>query len=60
MKGTHFSILLVIITAIDVLVPYLWIGSIPSLWASFLFWCALALAVILFAIAATRKWGRLN
>lgn len=60
MKGLHFSILLVIVTAVDVFVPYLWIGSIPSLWASFMFWCALTLAVIVFAVAATRKWGKSN
>ncbi|MBA2880575.1 hypothetical protein HNR65_000893 [Desulfosalsimonas propionicica] len=58
MKGTHFTILLVVITAVDVLVPYLWIGDMESLGASFLFWCALTLAVIVFAVAATRNWGR--
>ena len=58
MKGTHFTILLIVVTAIDVLVPYLWIGAIPSLGASFLFWCGLTFAVILFAVAATRNWGR--
>lgn len=58
MKGMHFTVLLVSVTAIDVLVPYLWIGDTPSLGASFLFWCALTLAVILFAGLVTRHWGR--
>ncbi|MBS0012334.1 MAG: hypothetical protein KFF46_00040 [Desulfobacterales bacterium] len=58
MKGSHFTILIVVITAADVLVPYLWIGDIASLGASFLFWCGLTLAVIVFAAAATRNWGR--
>ncbi|MFO7860988.1 MAG: hypothetical protein R6U41_07175 [Desulfosalsimonas sp.] len=38
--------------------PYLWIGDITSLGASFLFWYALTLAVIVFVVAATRNWGR--
>ena len=58
MTGRFFILLLAGITLVDVLVPYLLIGHIPSLGASYLFWSVLTLAVILFAVIYVRNWGR--
>jgi hypothetical protein len=58
MRGLNFFIILVIITAVDLLVPYYLIGDIASLAASYLFWTALTFLVILFALIYTGYWGR--
>ena len=58
MRGLNFFIILVIITAVDLLVPYFLIGDIASLAASYLFWTALTFLVILFAVIYTGYWGR--
>ncbi len=58
MRGLHFLAILVIVTAVDLLVPYFFIGGIASLAASYLFWTVLTLAVIIFAVVYTSQWGR--
>ncbi len=58
MKGLTSSVMLILLTAIDLGVPYLMIGHIPSIWATYLFWTLLTLGVILFAIVYTSQWGR--
>lgn len=57
MRGRTFLAILLLVTALDVLVPYLLIGSIGSFAASFLFWCIIPAAVIAFAYVVTRNWG---
>lgn len=56
MKGPQFLLFAVIVAAVDVLVPYLVLARTGSFWASFFFWCALTLAIIVFAGFATRRW----
>ncbi|MCF8036271.1 MAG: hypothetical protein K9K62_05330 [Desulfobacteraceae bacterium] len=58
MRGLHFLVILVIVTAVDLLVPYFFIGGIGSLGASYLFWTLLTLIVIVFAVVYTSQWGR--
>ena len=58
MRGLNFFIILVIITAVDLLVPYFLIGDIASLAASYLFWTALTFLVILFAVIYAGFWGK--
>lgn len=56
MKGRLFLLLAVAIALVDVLVPYLVLASTGSFLASFLFWCVLTLAMIVYAGFATRSW----
>ena len=56
MKGVQFLLLSVFLTAIDVLVPYLVLAGTGSFWASFFFWCAITLAIIVFAGFYTSRW----
>lgn len=56
MKGWIFLIFSVVLAVIDVLVPYLFFTQTGSFAASFLFWCLLTLAVIIFGIFYTRGW----
>lgn len=58
MKGRTFLLILLGVTAVDVLVPYLLIGQIASFAASFLFWCIVPLATILYAAFATNNWRK--
>lgn len=58
MRGLYFLFLSIGLVIIDVLVPYLFLKGIASFWSSFLFWSLLTLAVIIFGIVYTRKWGR--
>ncbi|MFP3999194.1 MAG: hypothetical protein ACLFUN_05060 [Desulfobacterales bacterium] len=58
MHGRHFLIILTLITAVDLIVPYFLIGDIPSLRASFLFWTVLTSLVITFAVIYTSQWGK--
>jgi hypothetical protein len=58
MKGLTFLVLALVLVAVDVLVPYLALAEIPSFAASFLFWSALTLLVILGAAWYTRHWSK--
>jgi len=58
MRGLTCLVILIVVTAIDLGLPYFLIGDIASIWASFLFWTLLTLGVIGFAIVYTRQWGR--
>ncbi|MBS3809356.1 MAG: hypothetical protein KGY38_04290 [Desulfobacterales bacterium] len=58
MKGIYFLVILALVTAVDIIVPYFFIGGIASLAACYLFWSALTFAVIVFAIIYTSQWGR--
>jgi hypothetical protein len=57
MKGPAFFFLALFLAAVDILVPYFWLAERPSFAASYLYWCALTLAVIVWAAIHTRKWG---
>lgn len=56
MKGKYFFILSVSLALVDFLIPYLFLKEISSFLASYLFWCALSGAVILFAAVYTNYW----
>ena len=56
MKGIPFLVLAIVMTAIDVLVPYLVLATTGSFWASFFFWCVVTLVMIVFAAFHTRSW----
>lgn len=58
MKGRTFLVLAVALVAVDLLVPYLFLADVPSFAASFLFWSALTLLVIIAAALHIRHWGR--
>ncbi|MCF8095432.1 MAG: hypothetical protein K9J79_08740 [Desulfobacteraceae bacterium] len=58
MRGFYFLAILITVTLIDLFVPYIAIGHIASLWASYLFWSLLTLVVIGFVIIYTSRWGR--
>ncbi|MFO7782249.1 MAG: hypothetical protein R6W94_11555 [Spirochaetia bacterium] len=58
MKGRTFLVLAVALVAVDLLVPYLFLADIPSFAASFLFWTALTLLVIIAAAGYIRHWGK--
>lgn len=59
MRGWFLLIVLVVIAAVDVLVPYLFIGDTPSFAASYLFWCVITLVVVaIFGFVYTARWGR--
>jgi len=47
-----------VVVAVDVLVPYLILADVASFAASFLFWSALTLLVILAAAWHIRHWGK--
>ncbi len=57
MKGQTFLVLAVVLVAVDLLVPYLILADVPSFAASFLFWSALTLVVIIAAARHIRHWG---
>ncbi len=57
MKGLSFLVFLVVLTAVDLLIPYLWLRDVPRFAASFLFWCVLTVGMIVWAVFATRRWG---
>lgn len=57
MTGRAFLLLALVLVAVDLLVPYLALAGIASFAASFLFWCALTLVVILAAAWYTRSWS---
>lgn len=56
MKGLPFLILALVVTAIDVLIPYMVLARTGSFLASFLFWCVITAAMIVFAAVYTRRW----
>jgi len=56
MKGRTFLILALTIAAVDILVPYLVLARTGSFAASFLFWCVITLAMIVYAGIVTRPW----
>ena len=58
MKGWIFFILCLVIAAVDVLVPYLFLADRASFTASYLFWSLLTAATIIFSIIYTWRWGR--
>jgi hypothetical protein len=55
-RGVPFLLVAVIVGLIDVLVPYLVLAGTGSFRASFLFWCVITLAMIVFAAVYTRRW----
>jgi hypothetical protein len=57
-KGRTFLVLAVALVAVDLFVPYLVLADVPSFAASFLFWSALTLLVIIAAARHIRHWGR--
>ncbi len=58
MRGFHFLLLAIGLVLVDVLVPYLVLKDNAGFGASYLFWCLLTLAVIIFGIFYTRKWRK--
>jgi hypothetical protein len=58
MKGRIFLIVAIVLGLVDVLVPYLLLAHVQSFAASFLFWCALTLLVIILAGIYTRRWRK--
>lgn len=56
MKGLRFLIVSIVLVVLDVVVPYMVFASTGSFAASFLFWCLLTLAVIVYAGVYTRRW----
>lgn len=58
MRGTLILACAAVLTAVDVLVPYLVLKDIPSFMATYFFWCVLTFAVIAGAIVYMRRWGR--
>ncbi len=56
MSGKVFFVFAVVLGVVDLLVPLLLLASIGSFLASFLFWCVLTAAMIVFAAVATRTW----
>lgn len=58
MRGIVFLVIVIVVTLIDLLVPYLLIGEQARFAASYLFWCALTIVVIGLGISATSRWGR--
>ena len=58
MRGRTFLLIAVVLAVIDLAVPYLFLGASGSFAASFLFWCALTLAVIVAATVYTRHWSK--
>jgi hypothetical protein len=48
----------IVLAAVDLAVPYLFLGASGSFAASFLFWCALTLVVIVAAAFYTRHWSK--
>lgn len=58
MRGLYFLVILTVITAVDLIVPYFFIGDIAALRASFLFWSVLTFLVIMFAVIYTSQWGK--
>ncbi|MFP4114808.1 MAG: hypothetical protein ACOC0E_01635 [Spirochaetota bacterium] len=56
MKGLPFLLVALVVAVLDIGVPYLLLASTGSFWASFLFWCAITLAMIVFAGFSTRTW----
>ncbi len=58
-RGWFLLLVLVVIAAVDVLVPYLIIGDTPTFAASYLFWCIITLVVVvIFGFFYTARWGR--
>lgn len=56
MRGRTFLILALAFAAVDVLIPYLVLAGTGSFAASFLFWCVITLAMIVYAAIVTRSW----
>ena len=56
MRGTRFLIISILLVVADVIVPYLLFTATGSFAASFLFWCVLTFAVIVYAAVHTRRW----
>lgn len=56
MNGVTFLIIAFVVAAIDVLIPYLILAQMGSFLASFLFWCVITAAMIVFAVFSTRRW----
>jgi hypothetical protein len=57
MRGWTCLTVLAAVTLVDLAVPYFFIGDIASIWASYLFWSLLTLAVIVFAVIHAVRWG---
>ena len=57
MKGKLFLIFALILAAVDVLVPYLFLKDIPSFWATYFFWCVLTAGCNNFCIRLHAKVG---
>jgi len=57
MSGKTFFVFLLVLSLVDYTVPYYLVGRIPSFLAAYLFWCLLALAMIVFAVFYTRPWS---
>lgn len=57
MRGKTVFLILLVISAIDLAVPYLLIGDLGTFAGSYLFWCVLPLVVIVAAAIHTRHWG---
>lgn len=56
MKGSVFLVLAIILAAVDIVIPYLFLARFGNFAASFLFWCVLTFGVIVFAWVYTRNW----
>ncbi|MFP4067263.1 MAG: hypothetical protein ACLFRR_08690 [Spirochaetaceae bacterium] len=58
MRGRTFLLIALVLTAIDVLIPYLLIADVARFTGTYLFWCALTLAAIIGAAVYTRRWTK--
>ena len=56
MKGILFFLIALVVVVLDVVVPYAYFATTARFGASFLYWCVITLAMIIFAFFATRKW----
>jgi hypothetical protein len=57
-RGLYFLVLFLVLALVDGLVPYLLLRDVPRFVGVYLFWCLLTLAMIVFALFVTRRWGR--
>lgn len=58
MKTRTLWIIAVFMAVISVVVPYTILGHIPRFRASYLFWTALTILIILIGYLHVRDWGR--
>ncbi len=56
MKGRLFFFILVVVTVVDVVIPYALLAQTRSFVGSFLFWSVVTVVVIAGAGLYTRRW----